>query len=96
MVKLDGPTYKVLESNEFTGLTVGSRVLKPGQTFRESQWPYGKESLNDAVKNKRCKVVASKKEKSSNKEDDKLVSKLEKMQAAYDKMDKNSDKAKSL
>lgn len=50
--------YEVLEVKGKPGLTVGNRVLKPGQTFKESEWPYDRENLKAALDNKRCKRVS--------------------------------------
>jgi len=53
--------YVILEAEKYTGLTVGSNVLPPGATFRESAWPWGKPALDGAVKDGRCKKVTEKK-----------------------------------
>lgn len=62
--------YEVLKVDGKSGLTVGS-VIKPGGIFDESQWPYGKEALDAAVKNKRCKEIGEKKAKESKGDKDK-------------------------
>lgn len=53
--------YEVLEKAGRFGLTVGSKVLKPGAVFTERQWPYGEKSLEAAIKNERCKLSAGSK-----------------------------------
>ena len=66
---LDGQKYKVLECKGHGGLTVGPRVLKPGQIFYDFEWTWGEDSLRAAIAKKRCKIVKEKsKENSSKKE----------------------------
>lgn len=55
---IDAREYEVLEHEKFTGLTIGSRVSKPGSRFRHNEWRWGDESLEVAIKLKRCKMVA--------------------------------------
>lgn len=51
--------YEVLECKDYTGLTVGSKVLKPGQKFEKRQWPYSDKALEAATKDNRCKRISS-------------------------------------
>jgi hypothetical protein len=50
--------YEVIEKKGYSGLTVGSKVLKPGQKFELAGWPYGEKALAAAVKDERCKKVS--------------------------------------
>lgn len=67
MKKLDGKFLIVLEKDNVSGLTVGSKSLKPDSRFSENDWPYGKEALEIAIKNKRCKFIEDEELKKSEK-----------------------------
>lgn len=65
--------YEVLEVKGKPGLTVGSRVVPAGERFTSDMWSWGAEALENAVEQKRCKVVSSieeKKDKKDKKADD--------------------------
>lgn len=84
--------YEVLEVKGKPGLTVGNRVLKPGQRFNESDWPYDKENLKAALENKRCKVVKGLVSKNKTKSDKPET--LESLKKDYDKLQKQLSKLK--
>ncbi len=56
-------SYKVLESKNHIGLTVGSRVILEDEVFSESDWKYGNDALQTAIENKRCVEIKEKEEK---------------------------------
>ncbi len=58
---MENKTYEVLEVKGKPGLTVGSDVLKPGNTFTRKEWPYDEENLKEAIKTARCKEVSGSK-----------------------------------
>lgn len=58
---MNGKKYIVLEKDGLSGLTVGSHVVKNGQTFFSSQWKWGDEALDLAIADGRCEEVVEKK-----------------------------------
>lgn len=90
--------YEVLEvkNKPGLGLTVTDHVFKPGTKFSRAQWKWGQESLDSAIKNKRCKKVSSDKPVDESEKSGKLVKKLEKLQEKYSNLDSGSAEAKKV
>lgn len=90
--------YEVLEVKGKPGLTVGNRVLKPGQRFNRNDWPYPQKNLDVVLKEKRCKKVSADSKagpSSGNKSRQQL--KLESLEVHYEKFeDKKSPAAVKL
>jgi hypothetical protein len=61
--------YKVLPCDGYNGLTINSKVKKPGEIFSNTEWSFGEESLKKAVEKKRCKLIEEKDSKKDSKKD---------------------------
>ena len=81
--------YEVLEikNKPGLGLTVTDHVFKPGTKFSRAQWKWGQESLDSAIKNKRCKKISVDESVDAPEKSGKLVKKLEKLQEKYSNLD---------